>query len=190
MELSETLKELLVMHFYWIKVFTPDSLFINIWKVLILFTNIIWIILTPLKFCFDLDLNGNDSESAHIFLFELPVVLYFLDILINFNTGYYEEGVIMLERNKIFQEYIRKNFWLDLLTAMIIPFQAQMEYKLFMFIFLFRIFQVVEIIDDIEENWQIQLRFPAGWVLLKLFISILIVAHYCGCFFYFIGTLS
>ena len=102
MELSETLKELLVMHFYWIKVFTPDSLFINIWKVLILFTNIIWIILTPLKFCFDLDLNGNDSESAHIFLFELPVVLYFLDILINFNTGYYEEGVIMLERNKIF----------------------------------------------------------------------------------------
>ena len=56
--------------------------------------------LIPFLFSFELDFSRD--KNAYYLLYIMPTVLFFIDILIQFNTGYYDEGVIMLDRTRIF----------------------------------------------------------------------------------------
>lgn len=35
----------------------------------------------------------------------------------NFNTGYYEDGIIIINRKKITINYMKHMFWIDLINA-------------------------------------------------------------------------
>ena len=44
-------------------------------------------------------------------------VFFLLDILINFNTGYYKKGVLIMNRKDIIVNYLKTWFILDLLAS-------------------------------------------------------------------------
>jgi potassium voltage-gated channel Eag-related subfamily H protein 5 len=67
-----------------------------------------------MKLCFDLD----SSSSLDILLGTLPSVIFIMEVAINFNTSYYEEGLIHEERSKIIQHYIRGDFLWDLVVIL------------------------------------------------------------------------
>ena len=53
-------------------------------------------------------------------------------------------------------------------------------------IFLLKIFQFNELINKIDENFQLQYKVATFFNLFKLLFTIIIVAHFCGCGFHFI----
>ena len=46
---------------------------------------------------------------------DLPNYGLIVDILFNFNTGYYTKGLLILDRNKIVIHYLKKRFISDLI---------------------------------------------------------------------------
>lgn len=85
------------------RVFNPDSFGINLWKMIILITTIVQIFLMPLIMSFQI---GLDRDYEQVVLFKLPLFLFIMDMILNFNTGYYEEGGIMLSRKRIIKQYL------------------------------------------------------------------------------------
>jgi hypothetical protein len=47
---------------------------------------------------------------------------YFIDILLNFNTGYYEKNELVIDRELIARKYLRLYFWIDMIAT--VPFEA------------------------------------------------------------------
>ena len=53
-----------------------------------------------------------------MFWFEMIVdIMFMLDIVLNFNTGYHEKNRMILLRAKIFKNYVTSWFWVDLLSS-------------------------------------------------------------------------
>lgn len=49
-------------------------------------------------------------------MYILMMISFFFEVLINFNTGYYEKGVIITDKKKIIRNYVYTNLIPDLLA--------------------------------------------------------------------------
>lgn len=124
--------------------------------------------------------------------------IFFIDILVNFNTGYRDHDVVVVDRTLIVHNYLFGWFIIDLVAT--IPFQLIWDYsstslvssssqvfrlsKVFRLFRLLRLFRARRVLLNIRES----LRF--GYVmerLAKLILSAVLVAHLSACAFHFIG---
>lgn len=99
-----------------IKVLEPDQTFKIIWDicvVIVVLSNIFYI---PFKIAFSPGYNELLSYAFET----LPSLILILEIFFNFNTAFYDEGLIITNRKNICLNYISENFLLDLLI--VIPF--------------------------------------------------------------------
>ncbi len=68
--------------------------------------------ISPFRLCF------NDWPYGGFAIFENFLDLYFvIDIILSFNTGFYECGYLIMDRKQIVSTYIRFWFWLDLVGS-------------------------------------------------------------------------
>lgn len=66
----------------------------------------------PFVLAFNLDTSGPFDY------FELFIDIWFLlEISANFFTGYYDRGILVMNRIKIFKNYLSGWFWVDLLSS-------------------------------------------------------------------------
>ena len=63
---------------------------------------------------------GAMKHSAHV-LEKILILVYTLDIGINFNLAFYKDEKILFERGQIAREYFRGMFWVDLVG--VFPFE-------------------------------------------------------------------
>ena len=70
-------------------------------------------------------------------------------ILLKFNTGYYEEGFIITQREKIIKRYLKTDFLFDLI-CICITFVSD-EYDFFRLIMLGKINHLFELINILNE---------------------------------------
>ncbi len=47
----------------------------------------------------------------------LGIVIFFIDVVLNFFTGYYSSGTLVLSKRQIAIHYIKFWFWLDLVAS-------------------------------------------------------------------------
>ena len=96
-------------------IFLPDSNFI----ITIDMISIIFIIFDILYIPLEISMEINFPDS--IKLTELIIEIFFLfDMVLIFNTAYYHKGTLVKNRPKIFTNYVKFWFWIDLLS--ILPF--------------------------------------------------------------------
>jgi hypothetical protein len=76
----------------------------------------------PYNLCFGVHPEGGmvvfDTLIDCFFLLDickLPFIIIF--IVINFNTGFYRKGVVVMKRRDIIFNYLKTWFWLDLLAS-------------------------------------------------------------------------
>jgi len=54
-----------------------------------------------------------------LFYLEIIIdILFLVDILLNFNTGFYNKSTLILQRAKIAKDYLGQWFWIDLVSSM------------------------------------------------------------------------
>ena len=99
-------KYILILRF---PVILPDGYFTMFWDTFIVFTILVNIFYLPMKISFEL---GEMQDYAFLdFLFEvIPSITFTLEILINFNTAFYREGIIHTSRLSIVQNYLNGDF--------------------------------------------------------------------------------
>lgn len=66
----------------------------------------------PLVLAFNIDTTGTMSYLELCF-----DIWFLLEIALNFNTGYYEKGILVMNRKSICLKYVKTWFFLDLFSS-------------------------------------------------------------------------
>jgi len=90
----------------------PDSTIKIFWDILSLFFIIYQCLMIPFRISFDFD----PSDGLNYFE-EFQDIFFLLDIMITFNTGFYNNGLIILTRWEIIINYLKFWFFLDLASS-------------------------------------------------------------------------
>ncbi|KAL4477441.1 hypothetical protein ABPG74_002591 [Tetrahymena malaccensis] len=172
-----------------IPIFSPESHGIIFWNFLNCVCILVQFVAIPLKICFFIEFDGFLSQ---FFLFYIHAFIFIFEILIRFNVSYYEEGILVQSRYKIIQNYLFKTyfFWLDLITTVIFLSSKESNSPYLITVVVLRVFQLFQLVNDIDEHYQITQRFSSFWNLIKLLLIIMIVAHFTGCGFHYVAYLQ
>lgn len=92
-----------------------------------MFAWIVWqAVYIPFNLCFNQDL-ANPSDGITIFDY-FQDICFGIDIILNFNTGFYKNGVLILNRKLIVISYLKSWFILDLLST--VPYSDIVQYAM------------------------------------------------------------
>ena len=101
-------------------VLEPDGIIKLLWDVFCMLLIFYEIIAIPLEISFSLTI----SESWEI----LVDTCFFFDIILNFNTGFYYNGIVEKDHELIFWNYLQMWFWIDLGASF--PYNRVVEYQM------------------------------------------------------------
>ena len=168
-----------------------------------IFDFIIILLIVFLFFLFPLQLSFNFYLIEELFpqsvivqeLFSFFILAFlFLDIILKFFTGYYENGISVLQKDKIFRNYINNHLFFDLiafLPVFLIGFRQtdiNMDtakfngfVKLSELLIFFKGFEVVKAIQTLEELLHLTEQTEALFELFKLITKILLFCHILAC---------
>jgi hypothetical protein len=123
--------------------------------------------------------------------------LFLIDILVNFNTGYRDHDVVVVDHRLIAYHYLFGWFFIDLLAT--VPFYLFFEnpysetHRAFRLpqtlrlLRLLRLFRARRVMLNFRESLRLGHVFER---LSKLVVSAALVAHWFACAFYFIGSIE
>lgn len=164
-----------------IPVFKSNNLFKVGWDIIIFLLIGLQLFTITIEFSFQLSLE-NELKFGNFFKM-IAFLCFFINILFNFNTDFYEYGVSVNDRKKIFFHYINTTFLFDFLSILsLLPniiFSLQCtESKIFSigFILIYKTAQKIK--ENVEEMFQIGGDL---FDLLSLLIKTITVAHFIGC---------
>ncbi|KAL4491788.1 hypothetical protein ABPG72_006043 [Tetrahymena utriculariae] len=170
----------------------PDSLTKKIWDSYILFLLSLNIFYIPIKITWEEQgLGGFQLTSwVQIFLNDLPGWTFLADIILNFNTAYFSKGQIIYSRSKIIKNYLKTKFIGDLLV--VVPFIISLRLNLILLnsVLILRTNKMFKLANYFEQLVNFTPKQTALYNLFKLIFTIVFVAHFAGCMFFFVGSIE
>ncbi|EAS03000.2 cation channel family protein (macronuclear) [Tetrahymena thermophila SB210] len=170
----------------------PDSLTKKIWDSYILFLLSLNIFYIPIKITWEeQSLGGFQLTSwVQIFLNDLPGWTFLADIILNFNTAYFSKGQIIYNRVKIIKNYLKTKFLGDLLV--VVPFIISLRLNLILLnsVLILRTNKMFKLANYFEQLVNFTPKQTALYNLFKLIFTIVFVAHFAGCMFFFVGSME
>ncbi|XP_072758822.1 uncharacterized protein [Anoplolepis gracilipes] len=113
-------------------------------------------------------------------------VVFFLDVAVQFRTGYLEQGLMVYNSKKLAGHYLKsKSFILDLLALMPLDLlQVNLGYNPMLrfprFLKIYRVYNYYYMVES-------RTVYPNLWRVLNLIHILLILAHWFGCFYYLLS---
>ena len=92
---------------------------------IIIFIITIYFYIIPIQLCFDIFYDDEIEEIFELFnlnhnlgkfIIAAPEILLVFDTLLKFITGFYEDGIVVVDKSMIFSHYIRKGLIFDILS--------------------------------------------------------------------------
>ncbi|KAL4426565.1 hypothetical protein ABPG74_012325 [Tetrahymena malaccensis] len=168
--------------------FQPDHALIIILNIILLFQLVSHILIIPIKLCFFIQAQ---QKSQFLSFYSAAVLCLIIEMFIAFQTGFYESGVLVLDKIKIAKSYFKFQFWVEVCSMILIIISLIQQVSIIEgIIVILRFDQVRKKIQRIDEHFEISSKFPTLYELSKLSVYILIMAHFWGCGFHLIGNYS
>ncbi|KAL4480343.1 hypothetical protein ABPG74_020859 [Tetrahymena malaccensis] len=168
--------------------------------------NMIVILLCMFYLPIAISFNFNYEDIMPIeLLFVIPIFLIF-DCFVNLNTGYFEKGLVITSRTKIFKKYFKNNMLNDLIS--LVPFLItiygelssqihikidgknqilEIVLKILIIPFFFKAFYIKNrVIKKIEERFHLSFQATNVIMLAKLLYTIILINHLFACLW--VGT--
>ena len=101
-------------------ILVPDSIFRQTQNLISSILIIKWSLFQPFMLAFQPQLSETMKEILNYFDI-ISQIWFAIDLICQFNTGYYDKGIMVLNRKKIFIHYLKDNFVFDFLA--IIPYE-------------------------------------------------------------------
>ena len=117
---------------------------------------------------------------------DFPSWILVFEIVFNFNTAFYDMGVIHASREKILKHYVKGSFISDVLVTLpLIIGRFNIPYT--KFILLLRVTRIKEKFDNFEEILNLRDKFSTILDLVRLIYFIMFVSHFCACGWYYLA---
>lgn len=186
----------------------PDSAFRIAWDIFAMILIVYQSLEVPFRLCFEVPLTG----GWVVFDFIITIV-FTLDILICFNTGFYSSGNLLISRKRIVKNYVMGWFLIDLIST--IPYSWFITgaftdedfnqnpdsnlYKSARLLRAIRIFRFLRILKLLRltklkrilikiEDYIASSTLATVFVFIRLLSLVFFIAHWTACWWYFIGT--
>lgn len=183
----------------------PESTAKLTWDIICMLFIIFLAITVPYKICFNIIYTGGwaylDITMTFFFMF---------DILIEFNTGFYSKGALILDRKAIAKNYLRFWFWLDLLAS--VPYtwfidgiiekpssdssgslykapQLLRMIRMLRFLRVLRLLRLAKLKKILMkiEDYIASNTLATLFVFARLLSVVFFIAHWTACWWFFIG---
>ena len=133
----------------------------------------------------------------------ISIVVFSIDIFVNFNTGFYEKGVLILDRVKIFKNYLSFWFWVDFLST--IPIDKVFGFdsdsnnqagRIIKFVRVLRVLKLLKLIRLTKLKIMIikikdriaNKKLLAMITVFKLLLYLFLIAHTFACTMYSVSS--
>ncbi|CAD8071649.1 unnamed protein product [Paramecium sonneborni] len=169
-----------------IPVFHPISIGLIAWQFFIVVIIFLYFFYIPLKIAFNNELNSlnpDNSTAVNTFLI-LSILVFIFDLLVSFNTGYKENGQVIRDRKKVIIHYLIIEFELDLIGVLCLILSYILNNDLLRLLFYLRIYYVIRFDNKIDYQLLLKKKTKGVYLLIKLIIVMLFVAHIMACIFY------
>ncbi|KAL4445703.1 hypothetical protein ABPG74_006254 [Tetrahymena malaccensis] len=172
-----------------IGVISPNSIIIAIIQAIIVVLIFYFIFILSIQSCF-LDYNQEQFYGIQqVYLSGLGYTL--IDIYIGFYQGFYEFGCVQNNRLQIAKRYFKNRFYIDLIMLNCYLFNYMYQHNISILLtIIFSVIQVNNKVKQINDYFKLSSRFPFWFDILKLLVTILIIAHICGCGFHYVSQMS
>jgi len=134
----------------------------------------------PLISCFP----NIDAPSFSVAFEKIPLTIFTFDILFNFITGYYSKGSWVEDKTRVAIHYMKKEFWIDLITLIpiYIVYTSEDVYRQWSLIFMIRLVRMKKMFQRIQDHFQLtKVNHLSILALLTLGIQVLYSAHIGAC---------
>ena len=191
---KETLKNsILLKKFMKIKTFDPYNLFRTIWDIFHFIIIILMFFFIPLQIAF---LN-REFQGIRDIVHGLTIGLFLLDIILNLNTGYFSDGVLVLLRKKIFHHYVYKGLFLSDISPIIALFfwnfflPKENHFVNIIAILIFgKMARLKWLYTKLTSQFKFQTNFKGYLDLLHLLMTSVLVLHLLSCFWLMVSLLN
>ena len=131
-----------------------------------------------------------DSDSFWVFFERIPLMTFTFDILFNFITGYYSKGSWVEDKTKVAIHYLKKEFWIDLVT--LIPIYIVYTFKevdrMWALIFMVRLIRMKKMFERTQDHFQLKkLDHLSILSLLTLGLKVFYSAHIGACIWHYLS---
>ncbi|CAD8200952.1 unnamed protein product [Paramecium octaurelia] len=169
----------------YVKVIKPDSLFKIVWDIILLLFIVVNIFYIPIYISFDVR-----SSGLFEWIFDLlPSWVFIAEILLNFNTAYYDKGLMHEDRKQIMKHYVKGNFFWDIIV--VIPFLiSYLDIPFVRYTLLLRLTRLSPLMTSIEEVLNLEDSLQVFLDLLKLIFFLLLTGHFCGCAWHWVAIIE
>ena len=176
----------------------PEDPLRILWEIILAVVLLVLAIILPYASAFEYP-NKNLSSQIGI----LSFIVFSIDIVFNFNTAYYHEGKIVINRVSITKNYLKKWFWIDLLTTIPVDLildswtsQTTIEKEqnnIFILIRNLRLLKLIRLsrlkvlflrIEDQISNE----KFLPVVTIFKLLLYLFFIAHFLACIIFSISS--
>ncbi|CAM9385787.1 unnamed protein product, partial [Ectocarpus sp. 12 AP-2014] len=186
-------------HMFWgrLHVFHPDSMTKAFWDVFVAFFIVFSVVEVTFRLGFDSPAEGSWAIFGHV-----VDGMFLVDMLVSFDTAYWDDGNIVTSRKLIAREYLRTWFIVDFVSTvpldtmfsrMLLNSDALRSTKLIRMIRLIRLFKIFRLLkmSTFFERYQEAMPVnPAVIRLTKLVILMSFAAHLAACVWYAVGAHS
>ena len=175
-------------------VLNPSNINYVFFEFILLILTIVCLIIIPIDLGFSIDFLNNMIPYFHYFVKRLALFLFFVDILLNFNTAYYEKGELIKKRSMIIKNYLKTAFLRDILSLFYFFWGINSAYpyensfhKISGVLFILRTRNVLRILSRIEEFLFLDEKIYNYLLFFKLIFRIVLLSHFFACIWHFIG---
>lgn len=115
------------------------------------------------------------------------LIVYCIDIYLNFHTSYYKNGFLELDRKKVAKHYLTNGFIMDVLSTLplIEGLTSFAQFKFLNLFILFKLFTITDIFNKYRDLF-LSKKYRTAPGILKLFrllLTIMFLAHLFSCLF-------
>lgn len=190
-----------------IPIISPSSLFKYTWDFFHMMVILIYLFLIPIHIAFEIPF----SELISQWMADMAPISFIVDTLINLNTGYYDKGISVKNKWKIYKHYLNNNFLSDILAVIpniiyhyslnqnasydpnVVP-KISTDFKFilrfFLLFFFMKLSSFNEIIKKLEERSHLNKRISNIIQFIKLLFTIVIIAHIFACLWVFVANIE
>jgi hypothetical protein len=131
------------------------------------------------------------SSVAMLALDVLFILVFVVDVSVQFNTGYITRGAIILDRSRVINRYLHYYFYFDLLL-LIVLFVALASRNYYLnypkLLIIFKFMRMLQINGIIDRKLSTKVAAKTTYIVVKQLLTIFILSHSIGLIFWLISN--
>ncbi|CAD8086148.1 unnamed protein product [Paramecium primaurelia] len=166
-------------------VFSSSNQYLFYWQLFMMFVNAIFFIAIPQIIFFWNYYQQFSDQGGFKFIRIIFIILFVSDFIVQLNTNFYHEGILVKNRFKIAENYLRNDLVFDLIPILVLFYISLSDkYVIVYLLCLIKLIPFYRFQVYLSDKLKIMPQLRQFYMICGMLIEILYINHFYGCMFY------